>query len=65
MKTNKDFLEEFKVEICDKSSEIDPDAERDWFDLSYGFFLARGATVEQAIDLAIEARYKNHYWTNK
>lgn len=70
-----DSVLEFKREVCDKSNIIDPDEERDWFDLSIGFFLAKGITTTiiddrtddadkclDAIYLAIACRYQFHYW---
>lgn len=36
--------------------------QRDWYDMSIGFFLALGATVAQAHHLAVKARYEHQYW---
>lgn len=56
------LLEAFRKDVCAKSAKIDPDESLDWFALSIGFFLARGATISKAHTLAIKARYKHHYW---
>jgi len=55
--------ERFRKEVCLRSLEIDPDDEIDWRDLSMGFFLACGLTIEQANVLASDVRYNEHYWT--
>lgn len=57
----KSRLEQFKEEVCDN-----PNAEElkdvDWYAPSIGFFLAKGASIEVAVDLALKARYDHHYW---
>ena len=55
-------LERFKTEICNHSKDIDPSSERDWYDLSLGFFLAIGHNIDDATDLAVYARYTCQYW---
>jgi len=57
-----EILERFKTEVCSKSKEIDPGDEYDWYDLSVGYFLAKGLTIADATNLAVEARYQQHYW---
>lgn len=37
-----------------KEAEVDPDKERDWFDLAYGYMLARDHEPERAMELACE-----------
>ena len=34
----------------------------DWCDLSIGYFLALGMSIDEANDLALDVRYKEHYW---
>ena len=60
-----ELLEKFKKKVCERSSEIDPDNERDWFCLSYGFFLALclDHDPEVAYKLANEANTLQ-YWMN-
>ena len=55
-------LEKFKTEICNRSKEVDPESERDWYCMSYGFFLALGLSIEDAEDAACKARYDHQYW---
>ena len=45
-----------------KSRDIDPDDEQDWFSLTLGFFLAKGLSAEEAHDLSRYVRYKLQYW---
>lgn len=56
------MLAKFKTEVCERSEQVDPGGDLDWYGLSIGFFLACGATPDQANDLAIEARYTHKYW---
>ena len=58
-------LEVFRTEICSRSEEIDYEGSRDWFDLSYGFFLAKGLSPDQAFEAASEARYTHQYWVTE
>jgi len=60
--TPSDMLDKFKLEVCAKTEDIDPDEERDWFCLSIGYFLALGAGPELSHELARTARYKYGYW---
>jgi hypothetical protein len=55
-------VERFRDEICARAEEIDPDEERDWWDLSLGFFLAAGLDVESAEEMATFVRYEMGYW---
>lgn len=41
-----------------KESDVDPDKERDWFDLAYGFMLGRDHEPERALELACELMRK-------
>lgn len=60
--SREELLAAFRKDVCDKHAAVDPDAERDWMDLSYGYFLAKGATPDEAWEVAIEARYTHGYW---
>lgn len=53
---------EFKKEVCDRSKIVDPEEERDWYDLSFGYFLSKGLSVEDATTLACVVRYDCQYW---
>lgn len=53
------MIEEFDVRIHQQEDEIDPDQERDWFDLAYGFFLGKGVDAERAFELAWELQSRN------
>lgn len=48
------MVQAWKDRIYSKSDEIDPESERYWFDLAYGFFLGLGADAAKAYGLAIE-----------
>lgn len=61
--TEDELIEAFRVEICAKAAEIDEEfSELDWYDMSIGFFFAKGATYEQASKCARTARYTYEYW---
>lgn len=47
----------FKTEVNDRSEEVDPNSEEDWFSLSVGWGLAKGLSPEQAREFAIYLRY--------
>lgn len=53
---------EFKKDVCDRSKEIDPDEQLMWFELSYGYFLAKGCTPDEAYKLSSEVRYQDEYF---
>jgi hypothetical protein len=57
-----EVLEKFRAEVCARSQAVDPQGERDWYDLSYGFFLGLGLDPEDAHTAANEARYTHQYW---
>ena len=44
-------LEAFKRDIFDQSDEIDPENERDWSDLAFGYALGKGCTQETAEEI--------------
>jgi len=52
----KELLEEFKTSMCDESSTVDPDDEHDWYCLAVGWFLGKGASVDDAHELAQETK---------
>jgi|WetSurMetagenome_2_1015567.scaffolds.fasta_scaffold897403_2 hypothetical protein len=43
--------------ISDKSEEIDPENELDWYSLTIGYLLAKGADPDDAAELASYIRY--------
>lgn len=55
------LLEGFK-EFCEENTDETLLEEIQWYDMSLGWFLARGADIETAIDLAVAARYDYGYW---
>lgn len=48
----------FKTEVHDKAAYIDPNNDLDWYSLTVGFALAKGATPEEAIEIAVHIRYE-------
>jgi hypothetical protein len=58
------LLEQFRVDICLRAKEIDEAADLDWYDMSIGYFLAKGADIEKAFYLARMARYRFQYFEN-
>jgi hypothetical protein len=50
-------LELFKKEVSDRSHIIDPNSELDWYALTLGWALAKGDSVEDAINFACYVRY--------
>ena len=57
-----EIIEKFKNEVCIKFHEDEDFQERDWYDLSIGWFLANGVFKDDAFDLALIVRYDFHYW---
>jgi len=55
-------LERFRVEVCARAAEIDHGDEFEWYDLSIGFFIACGLSIDSAAQMALHARYDLHYW---
>lgn len=52
----------FKKDIGDRSKEIDPDSEYEWGDLSYGYFLGKGCTTDEAAELSRQVGYEDEYF---
>lgn len=52
------LIDQFKTEVSDKATEIDPDNEYCWKSLTYGWYLAKGYKPEKALEIAITIRYK-------
>ncbi len=50
-------VEMFRQEIHNRATEIDPDNAQDWHDLTYGYFLGKGLSISDALELAIYIRY--------
>jgi hypothetical protein len=62
MITKEQATEKFKA-FCHSSAAKDPELdELDWYDMSVGFFLALGLSVEDAYDVATKCRYTHKYW---
>ena len=55
--SQEDMLESFRKEVHERSHEIDPDAEFDWYDLSLGYALGKGASPEEARQFAATVRF--------
>ncbi len=62
-KKEKNAIERFRKEICKKHKQIDKDSERNWFDLSYGFFLALKFNKNDTERLSCYCRYDKNYWS--
>jgi len=57
-KTAKNMEEKFKTEVCDRSKEVDPREEHDWFSLTLGWAIAKGLTLKDAYQFALHIRYE-------
>jgi len=44
--------EDYKENIHDKEKEIDPQRKMDWWDMAFGWALAKGMIVEEASEFA-------------
>lgn len=55
------LLEEFK-KFCEKHGGDPLLDDLLWFDMSIGWFLAKGASIEEAEINAVKARYDYEYW---
>lgn len=51
--SDEELLRLFKENVYDKASLIDPGDEMDWNDLACGYFLALGASIDQATDYSL------------
>ena len=56
----KQMTADFKKEIHDKSKEIDPSNEQDWFSLTLGWAIAKGMNINQAYKFARHIRYNTN-----
>lgn len=52
---NEEDLLRWRHEVFECAQEVDPDDARDWSDMAFGYFLARGYDPEGAEALADEA----------
>lgn len=59
----KNIIERFRREVCERASDIDPAGEQDWYSMSLGFFVACGLSIEEATRCADEVRYVHEYWS--
>jgi len=57
-KKKEEFSRLFKEEVSEKSKEIDPCNEQDWFSLTLGWAIGRGLDIDAAKEFAIYIRYK-------
>lgn len=48
---------QFKLEITDRASDVDPSSEHDWHSLSLGWAIAKGLPIDRAHSFATELRY--------
>jgi len=55
---NQQLIELLKKEVDDKSKEIDPNNEFDWYSLVIGWAIAKGLSPEEAIEFSTHIRYK-------
>lgn len=62
----------FRKDVCAKSKQIDPNEERNWYDLSIGYFIAKSLSGHsnsnscgEAYDAALFVRYKCGYWVTR
>jgi hypothetical protein len=53
------LIDDFKKNISDNASSVDPEDQRDWFDLSYGYFLGREKSPEDAMILSLTLVNRN------
>lgn len=52
--TTKQAREAWIRDVYERAKEIDPEEERDWYDLAIGFFLGCGLTSKRATELAVQ-----------
>jgi hypothetical protein len=56
------LLHDFRAQLCFPEME-EALGEVDWWDMSLGWFLAKGCSLDEASALAGIARYTHGYWT--
>ncbi len=49
------LLEEFRINVHDRSAEVDPNDAHNWYDLAYGWGLAKGLLIVDAHRFAGQA----------
>lgn len=49
-------------DFCETSGNDTRLEEINWYDMSIGFFISFGLSIDDAEKLAIEVRYKEQYW---
>lgn len=54
------LLVSFVRDVYQKAEEVDPGSLHDWFSLSLGYFLGRGASSEVAHELALDVRFHDN-----
>jgi hypothetical protein len=60
--TKAEMIERFKAFCQSKAAKAEALEEYDWTPLSVGFFIALGASVDDAEEMATTVRYTFHYW---
>lgn len=53
----KPLVRAIKTELDDRADEIDPTKEHDWYDLVFGWALAKGLEIEDARNFSTYIRY--------
>ena len=61
LKANENHVKAFK-KFCEDNSKNEYLDEIHWYDLSIGFFMARGLSVSDSVILALFCRYTAQYW---
>jgi hypothetical protein len=54
------LIEEFKKQVSEHSSEIDPNDEEDWKSLTLGWAVAKGLNYEEAREFSLYIRYNTN-----
>ena len=57
MKINIPLMALYKAEVHDRTEEIDPDLMQDFFSLSLGWAIAKGLSISDAQEFALQVQY--------
>jgi hypothetical protein len=55
---NEALIKRWKAEVVARAEEVDPDDERDWYDMAVGFFLGAGLPIDASVEHALEVTYR-------
>lgn len=55
-----ELIKKYKEEIVPISEDIDPDSKELWSSLTLGWALAKGATIQEALEFSSFIRYKTN-----